>query len=639
MPAHRTRRSTLYPLRWVHLAVPLIFLSCAAGGGQGTPGPEPTASTQGVDATADGPQESPTPGPPASAIFSGVAESSLPWADHVLSVLPLRGKVAQLMMPMVLGTFSPEGTDGHDRILEWVREEAVGGVIVSVGSPTDVAVKLNDLQRHAVLPLLVGADLEAGAGFRFFGAVHTPTNIVLGGATAFPSIMALGAVQDPSLAYEMGRITAIEARAIGVHIPFAPVLDVNNNSENPIINIRSFGERPEDVALLGSAVVRGIQDYGGVATGKHFPGHGDTGVDSHLALPIIEANRARLDSVELVPFQAAIRSGMRGIMTAHIAVPELTGSSVPSTLSAAILTDLLRHDLNFGGLIFTDAMDMSAIDRLYGRGEASVRAIEAGADVLLMPPNVPEAIDAIVAAVESGRISESRIDASVIKLLRLKDELKLQEHRTVPLEEIPRVVGIPEHTEVAAEIARRSLTLIRNERNLLPLLGTRRARVLSLTIRGRNDLLGGRYFNSRLRATYPRLVSAEVDADTNPAVFEGLSEQAGRSNLVVVSIYSNFSGRLDIADEALAFVDELASRGIPHMVISFGNPYVIKDFPQAQAYMLAWSGVPASQRAAAAALFGEFDITGRSPIGMEGFFAYGDGLMVPAKELAGGDGR
>lgn len=543
------------------------------------------------------------------------------------------------MMPLVLGTFSPEGTEGHDRILDWVQVEGVGGVIVSVGSPTDVAVKLNDLQRHALLPLLVGADLEAGAGFRFFGAVHTPTNIVLGGATAFPAIMALGAAQDPALAYEMGRITAMEARAIGVHIPFAPVLDVNNNSENPIINIRSFGERPDDVAAFGSAVVRGIEENGGVSTGKHFPGHGDTGVDSHLALPIIEADRARLDSVELVPFRSAIGVGMRGIMTAHIAVPALTGSSVPSTLAPAVLTDLLRHDLDFGGLIFTDAMDMSAIDRLYGRGEASVRAILAGADVLLMPPNVPEAIDAVVAAVESGRIAESRIDASVIKLLRLKGELNLQEHRTVPLEEIPRVVGVPAHTEVAEEIARRSITLIRNERNLLPLLGTRRARVLSVTIRGRNDLLGGRYFNGRLRATYPRLVSAEVDADTNPVVFDGLLEQAARTNLVVVSVYSNFSGRLDIADEALAFVDELAKRGIPHVVISFGNPYVIRDFPDAQAYMLAWSGVPVSQRAAAAALFGEFEIAGRAPISMDGFFGYGDGLRVPAKALTGSDGR
>lgn len=589
-------------------------------------------------ATASGTDGSTSPRSPAFGAFPRESTASLPWADHMLSSLTLRQKVAQLVMPLVLGTFSPEGTEGHERILQWVRDEGVGGIIISVGSPTDVAVKLNDLQEHAEVPLLVGADLEAGAGFRFFGAVHTPTNIVLGGATTFPSIMALGAAQDPTLAYQMGRITAVEARAIGVHIPFAPVLDVNNNFKNPIINIRSFGERPEDVALLGSAVVRGIEENGGVATGKHFPGHGDTGVDSHLSLPVIEADRARLDSVEFVPFRSAIQAGMRGVMTAHIAVPALTGESVPSTLAPSVLTDLLRRELGFDGLIFTDALDMSAIDRLYGRGEASVRAIEAGADVLLMPPDVPEAIDAVVAAVEAGRLSEARIDASVIKLLRLKSELELPERRTVPLDEIPRRVGVPEHTEVAEEIARRSITLIRNRRNLLPLLGTRRARVLSLSIRGRNDLLGGRYFNGRLRATYPRLVSVEVDADTNPVVFEGLLERAGRSNLVVVEIYSNFSGRLDIADEALAFVDELAKRRIPHVVISFGNPYVIESFPDAQAYMLAWSGAPVSQRAAAAALFGEFEVAGRAPIGMDGFFEHGDGLMVPAKELTGGDG-
>ncbi|MCH7704469.1 MAG: beta-N-acetylglucosaminidase, partial [Planctomycetes bacterium] len=278
----------------------------------------------------------------------------------------------QMVTPVVLGHVAPEGSESHDRIVELIEREGVGGVIMSVGSPSEVAVKLNDLQRHSKYPLLVAADLETGAGFRFWGAVHAPTNIGLGGATTFPSLMAFGAVGDPWYAYEMGRITALEARAIGVHVPFAPVLDVNNNPDNPIINIRSFGEDPQAVAEFGASFVRGIQDNGAVATGKHFPGHGDTEIDSHLALPVINVDRERMDSVELVPFRAAIDAGMRGVMTAHIAVPALGGGELPSTLSAEVLVDLLRTDLGFDGIVFTDAMDMAAVNRRFPRGESAV---------------------------------------------------------------------------------------------------------------------------------------------------------------------------------------------------------------------------------------------------------------------------
>ncbi|RMH20493.1 MAG: beta-N-acetylglucosaminidase, partial [Gemmatimonadetes bacterium] len=499
------------------LAALAASLSCGPGAGPSA-SPAPDAPAERAD--------------PARAARAGLrTPTDRPWAERVLDGLTLREKAAQLMMPFVLGTFSPEGSDAHDRIVRWVRDEGVGGVIMSVGSPTEVAAKLNDLQEHAALPLLVAADLENGAGFRFAGAVHTPTNIVLGGATTFPSLMAFGAAGDETLAYEMGRITAVEARAVGVHVPFAPVLDVNNNPDNPIINIRSFGQEPARVARLGAAFVRGLQDYGAVATGKHFPGHGDTETDSHLALPVIHADRARLEAVELVPFRAAIDAGMRALMTAHIAVPALTGGEpVPATLAPEIIDGLLRRDLGFDGLVFTDAMDMAAIDRLYGRDEATVRALEAGADVILMPPDVPAAIDAVVNAVESGRLSEARVDRSVLKLLSLKQELGLHVRRTVDLDQVTRVVGVPEHTQFAETVAERSITIVRNGRDLLPLLGTRSARVLSVTYRGRNDLLAGRYFNARLRATYPRLITAAVDADTNPAVFEGLTREAGRSD-------------------------------------------------------------------------------------------------------------
>jgi beta-N-acetylhexosaminidase len=555
------------------------------------------------------------------------------WAERTLAELTLRQKIGQMIMPIVLGDFAPKGTAAHDRVARLVEEVEVGGIIVSVGSPTDVAVKLNDLQTHARLPLLVGSDLETGPGFRLSGAVHSPTNIVLGGATQFPNLMALGAARDAGLAYEMGRITALEARAVGIHLPFAPVLDVNNNPDNPIINVRSFGEDPALVARLGTAFVRGVQEHGAIATGKHFPGHGDTGVDSHLALPLIEASRSRMDSVELVPFQAAVDAGMGAVMTAHISVPALNGGNGdPATLSAAVMNDLLRGQMGFDGILVTDAMDMGAIERGWGREEAAVRAVEAGADILLMPPSPQAAIEGVLNAVAEGRISEDRIDRSVLRLLRTKERLGLHRQRTVPLERVPEVVGIPSHTEVAGRVARESITLLRNERDLLPLLGTPGARVISVTYRREADVLAGRYFNGTLRERYRRLQTVDVTRDSNPAIYEGLLDQARRSSLVVVSLYVtalSYSGTVAIPEETSTFIEALADARIPHVVVSFGNPYLIREFPDVRSYLLAYSGSAVSQRAAGAALFGDIPVVGRLPTRIPPLFEIGDGFQLP----------
>lgn len=558
------------------------------------------------------------------------------WAERTLAELTLEEKVGQLMMPWVLGDFAPEGSTGHDRVVRYLEELKVGGVIMSVGTPTEVAAKVNDFQRRARLPLLVAADLETGAGFRMWGAVYMPGPIELGGATNFPSLMAVGATGSDRWAYEMGRITAVEARAVGIHTPFAPVLDVNNNPQNPIINVRSFGEDPALVGRLGASFVRGLQDHGAIATGKHFPGHGDTGVDSHVALPTIRASRERMDSLELRPFREAVAAGMGGIMTAHITVPSLNGGNgEPATLSPRVLTEVLRGELGFHGLIFTDAMDMAAISGRLGSGEAAVRALLAGADVILMPASVEQAVSGILDAVRSGRIPMERLDDTVLRLLRAKESLGLHRERQVPLERIPTVVGIPAHTAVADSIAQESITLLRNERNLLPLLGTRSANVMSVTYRRTTDILAGRAFNQRLRGTYPRLTTADVDRDSGAGVYDGLLRQARNSALVVVSTYVavvTASGTVALPEEVTEFVNRLSGLGVPHVVVSFGNPYLITEFPGIQAYMLAWSGSVASQRAAANALLGRFSITGRTPTRIPGFAEIGDGIQVPARE-------
>jgi len=557
------------------------------------------------------------------------------WAEREIASMTLQQKVGQMVMPFVLGTYAPKGTAEHERLREWVEEYQVGGFVMSVGSPTGVALKLNDLQSHSRLPLMIAADFETGAGFRLAGILHASTNISLGGATNFPTLMALGATGDAGLAYEMGRITAEEARAVGVHVAFAPVLDVNNNPDNPIINVRSIGEDPAQVSTLGTALVRGIEEHGVIATGKHFPGHGDTETDSHIGLPTISVDRARMDSVELPPFQAAIDAGMRGMMTAHITVPAVNGgTSRPATLSRPVLTGLLREEMGFDGLLFTDAMDMGAIDREYGRDEAAVLAVEAGADVLLMPPSVPGTIDAVVGAVLDGRIEESRIEASVRRILIEKHRLGLLEERMVDIDRVPEVVGIPAHQDIADEVARRSITLLRNDRDLLPLLGTRTARVMSVTYRRDNDLFAGRYFDAALGARYPRLRRETVGRDTPQRTYDALLTEARRSNLVVVNLYItalSYQGTVALPEETTDFLAALAEAGVPHIVVSFGNPYLLREIEGVQAYMLAWSGSEASQRAAAAALFGEFEIRGTTPTRVTDELGIGSGLRIPVR--------
>lgn len=554
------------------------------------------------------------------------------WAERTFAQLTLREKVGQLIMPWVLGDYAPEGSPSHERVLEFVHNQGIGGVIMSVGTPLEVAAKLNDLQGHAKIPLLVGADLETGAGFRLRGAMYMPGSIDLGGATQFPSLMAVGAAGDERLAYEMGRITAIEARAVGIHIPFAPVLDVNNNPANPIINVRSFGESPTDVSRMGIAFIHGVQENGAIATGKHFPGHGDTDIDSHLALPVILHDRARMDSVELRPFREAIAAGMGAIMSAHISVPKLTGGvSEPSTLSPTVLTTILRQEMGFDGLVFTDAMDMSAIARQHSAGEAAVLAVEAGADVILMPANVAAAVEGIVGAVESGRLSEARLDESVMRILRAKESLGLPSQRFVPLDRIGSLVGIPEHGAVADEVAERSITLLKNERNLLPLRGTRSASVLSVSFRRQSDVLAARTFNRVMRETYPRLSTVDLESDANAATYANVLRRVRGQDLVIISTYSSYAGAVDALKDLAEFIQQVRRSGVPHVVVSFGNPYLISSFPDVQAYMLAWNSSESSQRAAARALLGDFTIAGRVPTSIPPLFTLGDGLRVPMK--------
>lgn len=553
----------------------------------------------------------------------------------MLRTLPLRDKVAQLVWPWILGDYVAEGTAEWERLSRLVTEQHVGGFIVSVGSPMDVAVKVNALQRLSTLPLLMSADLETGAGFRFRGGAFLPNAIDLGGATNFPLQMALGAAGDTALAYDVGRITAEESRALGIHVAFAPVLDVNNNPANPVIGSRSFSEDPALTARLGAAMVRGLQEHGMLATGKHFPGHGDTETNSHLALATVTASRARLDSVELVPFEAAMRAGIGAIMTFHGFLPALDSSGVPATLSPKVMTTLLRDELKFDGLLVSDAMDMAGVVDRFGAPEAAKRAIAAGNDILLMPRDIGATIDAVIAGVAEGRYDEARIDRSARRVLALKHRLGLSQERTVDLSRVRQVVGTDAHAAVASTIASRAFVLAKDSLGLVPLLQRNQPpRVLSVTYARRSDLSAGNAFNAALRPRVRTLRTAYVSADDDEPNYATLLKDARSSDVVVVGSYVNITSESATSGAPRAFVqfvDALRERGTKVIVVSFGSPYLLLQVPSVGSYAIAWGGTPASQRAAANALLGLQPISARLPISLPPYLPLGAGVMRAAQ--------
>ena len=550
------------------------------------------------------------------------AKSDAEWADCVLAGMSLRDKAAQMVWPQVFGDYVASDAPQWRKIGGWITQQHVGGIIMSVGSPLEIAAKLNALQRMSDLPLLVGGDLEFGAGYRARGGYFLPNGIDLGGAVLFPPEMAIGATRDTVLAYEQGRITAVEGRAIGFHIDFSPILDVNNNPANPVISTRSFGEDPALVAKLGTAFIRGVQEHGMIATGKHFPGHGDTGTNSHLALPVVRVSRARLDSVELVPFNAAVKANVGAIMTFHGSMPALDSSGVPGTLSHNVLTSLLRDDMHFHGLVVSDAMDMLGVLNTYGAVNAAQMAVAAGADVLLQPQDVATTVDAVVAGVTSGRYTEARLDESVRRILTTKARIGLRASRVVDLDSARAIVGDSANAAVARLAAERSITLVRDSAHQLPLGRLNHgARLLSVTFAHRADLGAGLTFDAELRKTFPALRPEYVNADDARPDFFRLLSIADSADVILVSSYVAHSSTVETINAPQQFVDfieELQRRKEHPIVMAFGNPYFLQQIPDVSAYVVAWGGFPVSQGAAARAVLGLTPMTGKLPITIPG---------------------
>ena len=567
------------------------------------------------------------------------------WVAATLKKMSLEDKVGQLLVSSFGSEYLSTDSSEYDALVKAVHEYRIGGFhvfggteetpdvlldanygSVTLGQPLAAASLLNRLQAIAPYPLLNSADFETGAGFR------------LEGATGFPRNMAFGAAGDEKLAYEAGRITAIESRAIGVQVNFGPVVDVNNNPRNPVINTRSYGEDPELVGRLGSAYVRGLQSEGMIATLKHFPGHGDTDVDSHLGLPIIKDARESLDKTEFPPFKAGIAAGVGAIMTAHIEMPSLDPApNTPTTLSQPIVTGVLRHELGFDGLIYTDSMGMAGVTQLYKPGEAAVRAIKAGNDIVLHSPDDAAAFTAIAAAVQSGEIPRAQLDASVERVLRAKAFAGLHKTRAVNLDALANIVGGRAHQAVADEVSQRSITLVRDQRNDVPLKAGRDAQILYLSIL---DSPGGWRIAAPSRAFIPELkkhwrgvTSVELSERSTSNEIELVRAMAPRYDAIVASVFvraASGSGRMDLPANMQALLRSVARQTEqskkPFVTVLFGNPYTATFLQDVPAILLTYDFYDRAERSAVRALAGDAPIRGKLPITLPDVAQRGAGL-------------
>jgi beta-N-acetylhexosaminidase len=573
------------------------------------------------------------------------------WVEQTLKKLTSDEKIGQLIVPSFESNFLSTDSDTFEMLTRLVREYHVGGFhvfgasmpapsvllnpgygTVILGQPFSAAFLINRLQAMSTVPLLNTADFETGVGFR------------ISGATTFPRQMAMGAIPAADglrLVREEARITAIESRALGVHVNFAPVADVNNNARNPVINIRSYGEDPTRVAALVGAYLSGARDGRMIATIKHFPGHGDTDVDSHLGLPVITFDRARLQSIELLPFRRGVEQGAEAVMAAHIVLPALDpASATPATFSRPILHDLLRGEMGFGGLVYTDSMSMDAVAKMVSPDEGAVRAFLAGADQVLHSPDPIAAFNGIKAALASARVSQAQIDASVERVLRAKASVGLHVQRMIDLDAVPSTVGGRAHDAAAQEAFARAVTLVKDDRRQVPLTVSRDAPILYLSIldypSGWQIAAPSRTFIPELKKRWPNVTSIEVSDHTPMSELDLVRAVAPRYGAVVASVFvrsTSGSGRLDLGPELVRLLKDLARitdrSSIPFVTTLFGNPYTASFVPELPATLLTYDFYDQTERAAVRAIAGEAPIGGRLPITLSPQFRAGYGLDRP----------
>jgi beta-N-acetylhexosaminidase len=578
------------------------------------------------------------------------------WAEKTLRRLTLEEKIGQVFMIWCRASFLNVESPEYLQLREAMQKYHVGSFAMSVpvegpfllrSEPYEAAELLNRLQRDSKLPLLFAADFERGVSMRLMGT------------TVFPHAMAFGADGKITDAEMFGRITALEARAIGVHWNFFPDADVNSNPANPIINTRSFGEDPQQVGDLVAAYIKGAHEAGMLTTVKHFPGHGDTATDSHLGVASVNGDRAHLDSIELPPFRQGIAAGVDSVMVAHVTASALDSDpNHVATISPSVVTDLLEKQMGFKGIIVTDALDMAGLTHLFASdiGRAAVEAFKAGNDMLLIPADLEASYAAMLKAVKSGEITRQRLDHSVLKVLKAKASLGLEESRTVDLNALATSVSKPENLAFGQQVADAAITLVRNNGKVLPLKskGTPKAGLPYMTKEETHNQVvavlfsddvrteSGRVFGREFRARVPDARVIYVD----PRIAAGMSDQVlkavDQAETVVAAVYvipvaGRIGNSMAMADATGTLLQQLLDRAAAKTaVVAVGNPYLASDFPKIENYMCTFSNATVSEEAAVKALFGEIPIHGHLPVTIPSVAQRGAGLERPAQVANGG---
>ncbi len=599
-------------------------------------------------------------------------KSGKKWADKTLRKMPVEEKVGQLFAIWVKVQFLNEADPVLMQLRQNIAKYHIGSLVMTVPvegsvllkSQPDVALALlNRLQKSSRLPLLVAADFERGVSMR------------LNGATVFPHAMAFGATGNPENADAFGRITALEARAIGVHWNFFPDADVNSNPANPIINTRSFGEDPTAVGNFVAAYIHGAHEGSMLVTAKHFPGHGDTAADSHLGLAQVTGDHARLEAIELPPFKRAIEAGVDAVMVAHVTVPALDAQpNRVATTSPAMIEGLLREELEFKGIVVTDALDMAGLTRLYANdiGRAAVESFKAGNDVLIIPADLEASYRSVLQAVQSGEISRQRLDQSVRKILELKASLGLHKARLADPAQLAKLIARPENLAAGQSIADAAITLVRDNGKVIPLratatsVGTGAAalpyqsqavtavhnRLLAVIFSDDLRAESGRTLERQILARVPDARVLYVDARSAAGVKPALVEALDAAEQVIAAVYvvptagkairaaggglTNTVSMDEATSPLLATIlERAASRTI---VLAMGNPYVAQDFPAVENYVCAFSNSSVSEIAAVKAIFGEIPIRGHLPVTIPGIARRGDGIERAVRPIPASGG-
>ncbi len=557
-----------------------------------------------------------------STLITALEDSSSYWVDSVFNTLTPEERIAQLI---IIEAFSNKGPKYNADVMRLIKEYKVGGIIFFQGGPVRQANLTNKYQAASKVPLWISMDAETGVGMRLDSTVE------------YPSQQMLGALTDNDLIYRMGVEVAQEFKRLGMHINFAPVADVNNNPKNPVISYRSFGEDKYDVAAKSIAYMQGMQDGGIMAVAKHFPGHGDTDVDSHYDLPVINYGRGRLDSLELYPFRELVKSGLGGMMVAHMHIPQLDPTTnIPSTLSKPIVTGLLKQQLNYKGLIFTDAMVMKGVTKYFDPGEAEARALMAGNDVLERLNSVPKAIKAVQEAIENGDLTQEEIDRRCKRILAAKQWLGLDKYKPVALDNLYEDLNPPIADLINKNIAENAITLLNNRKKMLPLHQAPRMSIATLSVGADRVTAFQRQVKQLTPETDDFFISRKADARETKKLWKKLKKY----DVVLVALYGPSirpTNNLAYSKDATRLVQQLAKSN-KAVITLFNNAYTLNQFPDiedSRALLVAYQGYFHAQAAAAGVIFGKVPAQGKLPVTVNRHYAFGDGIYLNKPFIAG----